>query len=75
MPANIQEQLKCLNDDRQTTDKMLLDCLFNDFFNNKNWSTTAKKNLGLTDTKLVVQRKFKKIENKKRSISKTKTDK
>lgn len=31
----------------------------NDFFNNKNWSTTAKKNLGPTDTKLVEQRKKK----------------
>lgn len=55
MPANIQEQLKCLNDDRRTTDKMLLDSLFNYFFNNKNWSTTQKKNLGLSDTKLVEQ--------------------
>lgn len=66
MPANIQEQLKCLNDDRRTTDKMLLDCLFNDFFNNKNWSTTAKKNLGPTDTKLVDQRKL----NKNRKLKK-----
>lgn len=55
MPANIQEQLKCLNDDRRTTDKMLLDSLFNYFFNNKNWSTTQKKNLGPSDTKLVEQ--------------------
>lgn len=32
MPADIQEQLIYLNDERQTIDKMLLDCLFNDFF-------------------------------------------
>lgn len=45
MPADIQEQLIYLIDERQTIDKMLLDCLFNDFFNNKNRPTTQKKTL------------------------------
>lgn len=45
MPADIQEQLIYLNDERQTIDSMLLDCLFNDFFNNKNRSTTQTKTL------------------------------